>query len=325
MWRGIVSATRGNHGQSLALAERRRAARSSHHRSAPARQCRREKKAGPMRALPVAEADRATGEDFEPAPQPPLPQARPKSAVTKMVSPVVSCPISSRAWRAIALQTSSRAAPYLHTVLCPDGPSAFRHCGLIAPREPGWGLDTQIVGVVSENGMPMPAHSRRGEIIATENLPAPSRRHGHTPARFPDAFAIIRAGACAHFVRVSDSGSRQEAIRYSITRIRTTWPKGDRPPRPLAALAREIRNGDAASRGRARRRDFLWAAAICDCVALAARVLAGETPEPAPEARQQSRSGVAAPLAVGLYVFGRIIPVLGRCPRGLEPRSRSER
>ena len=259
--RGIVSATRGNHGQSLALA----GARAGVPVTIVAPHGNAREKNAAMRAFGAELIEH--GEDFEAARSllPQLAEARGYEVVPSFHPDLVAGVASY----ALELFT---ACPDLHTVYVPIGLGSGI-CGLIAARD-ALGLDTQIVGVVSENADAYARSLEAGEIIATET----SRTFADgmaTRQPDPDAFAIIRAGA-ARIVRVSDP-EVAEAIRiYHEDTHNLAEGAG---AAPLAALAREIRNGDAVFPEGARVGVILCGGNIDRGVA--ARVLAGETPEPA--------------------------------------------
>ena len=187
---GLVSATRGNHGQSLAYAGARARIAVTivvpHGNSA-------EKNAA-MRAFGATLIEH--GRDFD--------EAREHAGVLA----------AERGWRmvpsfhpdlvrGVATYAAElfRAVADLHTVYVPIGMGSGI-CGLIRARDL-LGLATRIVGVVSTEAPAMALSVEQGRIVTTE-----------TAATFadgmacrvpdPDAFAMIRAGA-ERIVRVSDA------------------------------------------------------------------------------------------------------------------------
>lgn len=259
--RGIVSATRGNHGQSLALA----GARAGVPVTIVAPHGNAREKNAAMRAFGAELIEH--GEDFEAARSllPQLAEERGYEIVPSFHPDLVQGVASY----ALELFT---AFPDLHTVYVPVGLGSGI-CGLIAVRD-ALRLKTEIVGVVSENADAYARSMEQGEIIATDS----SRTFADGIAtRQPDAdaFEIIKAGA-ARIVRVSDP-EVAEAIRvYHEDTHNLAEGAG---AAPLAALARELRNSSVDFPEGARVGVILCGGNIDRGVA--ARVLAGETPEPA--------------------------------------------
>lgn len=186
---GLVSATRGNHGQSLALAGRAYGVPVTivvpHGNS-------REKNAA-MRALGATLVEH--GQDYDAARLHALAlaDARQLEMVPSFHRDLV-CGVATYALEFL------RAAPHLDTVYCAIGLGSGI-CGLVAVRD-ALGLSTEIVGVVAQ-GAPAYAFSfARGAVVSTETA--------HTLAdgvacRVPDpaAFALIKQGV-SRILTVSD-------------------------------------------------------------------------------------------------------------------------
>jgi threonine dehydratase len=199
--RGLISATRGNHGQSLALAGREYGVPVSivvpHGNS-------REKNAA-MKALGATLIEH--GEDYEAARQQALAlaDARQLEMVPSFHRDLV-CGVATYALEFL------RAAPRLDTVYCALGMGSGI-CGLVAVRD-ALGLETEIVGVVAQ-GAPAYAFSfARGEVVSTDS--AQTLADG-VACRVPDseAFAIIKRGV-SRVLTVSDD-EIAEAMRTCYT------------------------------------------------------------------------------------------------------------
>lgn len=194
---GVISATRGNHGQSLAFAGRAMGVPVTivvpHGNSI-------EKNAA-MRALGADLIE--NGNDFEDARQESI-----RLADRRGLHPVPSF----HADLVLGVATYSRelfqAVHQIDTLYVPIGLGSGI-CGAIQVRDL-LGLSTEIVGVVAENADAYAQSFERGEIVPTQS--ANSIADGiscRIPA--PDAFEIIRRGV-ARIVRVSEA-EIQEAMR----------------------------------------------------------------------------------------------------------------
>ena len=187
---GLVSATRGNHGQSLALACRAHGVPVTivvpHGNS-------REKNAS-MRAFGATLIEQ--GEDFEAARQHAGMLA--EQHKLELVSPFQRDLVCGVATYALELL---RAVPRLKTVYVPLGMGSGI-CGLILVRD-ALGLDTEIVGVVAETAPAYALSFAAGAIVTTPT--AMSLADG-VACRVPDAdaFAIIKRGA-ARILQISEA------------------------------------------------------------------------------------------------------------------------
>lgn len=186
---GLIGATRGNHGQSLALAGREHGVPVSivvpHGNS-------REKNAA-MRAFGATLIEH--GEDYEAARLHAfdLAESRHLEFVPSFHRDLV-CGVATYALEFL------RSAPALHTIYCAIGMGSGI-CGLVLVRD-ALGLETEIVGVVAQ-GAPAYAFSfARGKVVSTES--AQTLADG-VACRVPDpeAFAIIRGGV-SRILTVSD-------------------------------------------------------------------------------------------------------------------------
>ena len=187
---GIVSATRGNHGQSLAFAGRRAGIAVNivvpHGNS-------REKNAA-MRAFGAELIEH--GRDFDAARE----HAASLAAARGLLMVPSFHPDLVRGVATYALELF-RAVADLHTVYVPIGMGSGI-CGLIRARDL-LGLTTRIVGVVSTEAPAMALSFEQGRLVTTET--ADTLADGMA-TRVPDpgALAMIRAGA-ERIVRVSDA------------------------------------------------------------------------------------------------------------------------
>ncbi|OPK07837.1 threonine dehydratase [Pseudomonas sp. VI4.1] len=199
--RGIVTATRGNHGQSLALAAR----------------------ALDLRALIVVpegnslEKNHAMrgfggevvewGRDFDEAREEAARLAQAQGLY--LVPPFHTELVKGVATYALELFT---AAPDLHTVYVPIG-CGSGICGVIAVRD-ALGLDTQVVGVVSTEAAAAKLSFEAGEICETAT--ATTFADGLAVRKpIPEAFAIYGAAA-ARIVSVTED-EIAEAMRVYYT------------------------------------------------------------------------------------------------------------
>lgn len=198
---GVVSATRGNHGQSLAFAARRAGLRCvivvPHGNSV-------EKNAA-MRALGAELVEH--GEDFDAARLHAAELAQ--SERLAFVGPFREELVAGVASYALEL---FRAAPPLDTVYVPIG-CGSGICGLINARD-ALGLATRIVGVVSAHANAYALSFAAGHPVET----ATARTVADGMAvrvPVPDALATIRAGA-ERIVEVTDDEVRA-AMRHYFT------------------------------------------------------------------------------------------------------------
>ena len=219
--RGVVSATRGNHGQSIALAARRAGLRAviyvPHGNSV-------EKNAA-MRAFGAELVE--FGEDFD--------TAKAEAARMAAVEGLHFVPSFHRDL-VVGVATYAlelfRAVPDLARVYVPIGLGSGV-AGVITVRDL-LGLDTEVIGVVSENAAAYALSLEAGRMVATNS--ARTFADG-LAVRQPDqrAFDLIATGV-ARIVRVSD-GDIAAAIRaYYIDTHNLAEGAG---AAPLAALLRE--------------------------------------------------------------------------------------
>jgi len=187
--RGIVSATRGNHGQSLAWAGRRYGVPVTivvpHGNSA-------EKNAA-MRALGATLVEH--GEDFEAARE----EAARLAASAGLEFAPSFAPDLVKGVATWSLELF-RGAPKLDALYVPIGLGSGI-CGAIRTRDL-LGLSTEIVGVQAAGAAPYARSFAAGRLVAV----ARAQTHADGVAvrqPDPDAFAIIRAGA-ARIVTVTD-------------------------------------------------------------------------------------------------------------------------
>ncbi len=201
--KGIVSATRGNHGQSVALAARAQGLRAL----IVVPQGNSPEKNNAMRGFGGEVVE--FGRDFD--------EAREEAARLSqlhgffLVPPFHTELVKGVATYALELFT---AAPDLDTVYVPIG-CGSGICGVIAARD-ALGLKTQVVGVVSTEADAAKLSFESGAIRETAS--ADTFADGLAVRKpVPDAFAIYAAGA-ARIVSVSDAQIR-EAMRiyYSDT------------------------------------------------------------------------------------------------------------
>ncbi len=219
--RGMVSATRGNHGQSLAYAGRRFGVPVT---IVVPRGNSVEKNAA-MRAFGAALIEH--GRDYEEARVESFRLAEEKGL--DIVPPFHVDLVLGVATYALEL---FRAVPDLHTVYAPIGMGSGI-CGLIRARDL-LGLSTRVVGVQSERA---PAYARSfaaGRIVATES--ADTFADG-VATRSPDAqaFEIIRRGA-ERIVTVSEDEIAAAMRAYFTDTHNVAEGAG---ATPLAALLKE--------------------------------------------------------------------------------------
>ena len=199
--KGIVTATRGNHGQSLALAASALGLRAL----IVVPEGNSVEKNHAMRGFggEVVEC----GRDFDDARVEAARLAQEHGLL--LVSPFHTELVKGVATYALELFT---AVPDLHTVYVPIG-CGSGICGVIAARD-ALGLDTQVVGVVSTEADAARLSFEAGEICETSS--ANTFADGLAVRRpIPEAFAIYREGA-ARIVAVND-GQIAEAMRIYYT------------------------------------------------------------------------------------------------------------
>lgn len=194
---GIVSATRGNHGQSLAFAGRR-------HGVAVTIVVPRGNSTGKNAAMRGFGARLVEhGEDFDAARE----HAAALAAAEGLVFVPSFAPDLVAGVASYALELF-RAAPPLDAVYVPVGLGSGI-CGLIAARD-ALGLGTEIVGVQSTGANAYARSLAAGHVVTTRR--ADTKADGMaTRVPDPDALAIIRRGA-ARIVEVTDD-EVAEAIR----------------------------------------------------------------------------------------------------------------
>lgn len=219
--RGVITATRGNHGQSIAFAAARHGINATlvvpHNNSV-------EKNAA-MRAFGAELV--VHGRDFQEAAE----HMR-RLSVERDLHEIVSFhPWLVRGVSTYALELFE-AARDLDVVYVPIGMGSGL-CGTIAVRD-ALGLATQIVGVVSENADAYARSFEAGYVITTET--ADTFADG-VACRVPDpvAFAMIRRGA-TRVIRVSDAEIKAAMRAYFTDTHKTVEGAG---AVPLAAAMRE--------------------------------------------------------------------------------------
>jgi threonine dehydratase len=256
--RGVVSATRGNHGQSLALAGARAGVPVT---IVVPRGNAREKNAA-MRAFGAELIE--YGADFDEA-RTLLPELAAERGyeVVPSFHPDLVAGVAS-----YALELFTAFAD-LDTVYVPIGLGSGI-CGLLAARD-ALGLSTRIVGVVSDRADAYARSFEEGRIVTTTS--ALTFADGMaTRQPDPDAFEAIRKGV-ERIVRVSDD-EVAEAIRiYHEDTHNLAEGAG---AAPLAALGRELRDGTVRYADTARVGVILCGGNIDR--GWAAQVLAGGTP-----------------------------------------------
>ena len=218
---GIISATRGNHGQSLAFAARRLGLSATlvvpHGNSV-------EKNAA-MRALGAELVEH--GKDFDEA----YGHARTLAAHRRLHMVLAFHPWLVRGVATYALEFL-RAVPDLDTVYVPIGQGSGI-CGTMAARD-ALNLRTKIVGVVAQNAAAYALSFARGEPVATDS--AATIADG-VACRVPDptAFELIRQGV-ERIVTVSEGEIRAAMRHYSTDTHNVAEGAG---AAPLAALLQE--------------------------------------------------------------------------------------
>jgi len=250
---GVVTATRGNHGQSIAFAATRAGLRSV---IFVPRGNSVEKNAA-MRAFGAELVE--TGDDFD--------AARAAAAETAKRDGLFFLPSFDEALvRGVATYALEffRAAPKLDTVYVPIGLGSGI-CGVISARDL-LGLDTEVVGVVSENAAAYALSFEAGKVIST---PSARTFADGMAVRVPDpaALDIVRAGA-ARVVRVSDD-QVAEAIRAYFSDTHNVAEGAGAAPLAAALVERD--------RNATRRIGVILCGGNIDTT-LFRRILAGETP-----------------------------------------------
>ncbi len=219
--KGLVSATRGNHGQSLAFAGRRAGLAVTivvpHGNSS-------EKNAA-MRALGAELVE--SGRDFD--------AARETAAQIAEAQGFVLVPaFHPELVRGVATYALEffRAVPDLAAIYVPIGLGSGI-CGLIRTRDL-LGLKTEIVGVVSTEADCYAQSFEQGRIVTTET--ADTLADGMAcRVPMPEAFDIIRTGA-ARIIRVSDAEIKAAIRAYHEDTHNLAEGAG---AAPLAALMQE--------------------------------------------------------------------------------------
>ena len=219
--RGLVSATRGNHGQSIAFA----GARAGLAVTIVVPQGNSAEKNAAMRAFGAELIE--YGRDFD--------EARPEAAriaAQRGLEMVASFdPDLVRGVATYALEFF-RAVPDLHTVYCPIGMGSGI-CGLIRTRDL-LGLSTRIVGVQSEHAPSYALSFAAGRVVTT---PTAETFADGMATRVPDAaaFEMIRAGA-ERIVTVSEHEIAEAVRAYFEDTHNMAEGAG---AAPLAALLKE--------------------------------------------------------------------------------------
>lgn len=253
--RGIVSATRGNHGQSLAYA----GARAGLRVLIVVPEGNSPEKNASMAAFGAELV--VHGRDFQEA----LQYATELAAAENLEPVPAFHPDLVAGVAGYALELFDQA-PALHRVYVPVGMGSGI-CGLIAARD-ALGLDTEIVGVVTEQASATALSFRAGRVVSTAN--AATFVDG-VACRTPDPVAVATIVAGAADVLTISEGAAAEAMRVLLT---TTHQL----PEPAGALGLAGLLADrAAIRGR--RVATVISGGNCDGPLLA-EVLAGRTPRP---------------------------------------------
>lgn len=250
---GVVTATRGNHGQSIAFAATRAGIRSV---IFVPRGNSVEKNAA-MRAFGAELVE--TGDDFD--------AAKAAASDTAARDGLFFLPSFDEALvRGVATYALEffRAAPKLDTVYVPIGLGSGI-CGVITARDL-LGLQTEVVGVVSENAAAYALSFEAGKVIST---PSARTFADGMAVRVPDpaALDLVRAGA-ARVVRVSDD-QVAEAIRAYFSDTHNVAEGAGAAPLAAAMIERDKNAG--------RRIGVILCGGNID-TALFRRILGGETP-----------------------------------------------
>ncbi len=218
---GVIAATRGNHGQSVAFAARRRDIQATI--VVPKGNSRTKNLA--MRALGASLVEH--GEDFQDA----LEYARELASERglHMIPSFDSLLLRGVASYALEL---FREAPRLGAVYVPIGLGSGI-CGVMAARE-ALGLDTAVIGVVAENAPTYLRSVERGEPVSCG--PPDTVADGlAVRVPHPEALAIIRSHV-DHIVAVSEAEIREAVRNYFDDTHNVAEGAG---AAPLAALFKE--------------------------------------------------------------------------------------
>lgn len=198
---GVIAATRGNHGQSIGFAARRMGVRATivvpHGNS-------REKNAA-MRALGVELVEQ--GNDFQAASEHAVQQAAERGLyMVRSFHPLLVRGVATYALELF------RAVSNLDTVYVPIGMGSGA-CGVVAARN-ALGLDTKVVGVVSDRAPAYALSFRHRELLATET--ADTFADG-VACRVPDAEALaVMFHGLERVLMVSEEAIK-EAMRLYFT------------------------------------------------------------------------------------------------------------
>ena len=218
---GVITATRGNHGQSIGYAARRLGVRATI--VVPHGNSREKNRA--MRALGVELIEH--GHDFQAAAEYALGLAGERGLeFIPSYHPLLVLGVAAYALEFL------RAVPNLSTVYVPVGMGSGI-CGMIAARD-ALGLPVAVVGVVAAGAPAYALSVEAGRVVSTER--ADTIADGvacRTPN--PDALAVIRRGA-ARVVTVSD-GEICEAMRHYFADTHNVAEGAGAAP--LAALLKE--------------------------------------------------------------------------------------
>jgi len=195
--RTVVSATRGNHGQSIAFA----AARSGHRAVIVAPFGNSPEKNAAMRALGGEVVE--FGEDFQAASERAMELAT-ENGWHRIPSfdPRLVCGVATYALEFL------RGAPEMERVYVPIGMGSGV-CGMMAARD-ALGLRTRIVGVVSSGA---PAMARSFEVGEVVSVAARTRIADGVACRLPDATALAMVREGVERVIEVDDDEVEEAMR----------------------------------------------------------------------------------------------------------------
>jgi len=218
---GVISATRGNHGQSIALAGAKMGIRATilvPHGNNP-------EKNDAMKALGATLIE--YGSDFEEAKQYAVELA--KERKLHMIGSFHPWLVAGVGTYALELLT---AVPDLHTVYVPIGQGSGI-CGVISARD-ALGLNTEVVGVVPENAASYALSFQAGQAVSTNS--ADTLADGMA-CRVPDdqALSIILKGA-ARIITLSEDEILAAMGIYFVDTHNTSEGAG---AAPLAGLIKE--------------------------------------------------------------------------------------
>ena len=223
---GVVTATRGNHGQSVGLAARR----NGLHAVVVVPRGNGVEKNAAMRALGVALLE--IGHDFQAAVEAAAAVAAERGwHFVPAFHAAIVCGVGTYALELL------RAVPDLDTVYVPIGLGSGI-CGMIAARD-ALGLRTRVIGVVSDAAPAYALSFAAGHPISHDvTTRIADGMACRTPV--PEALAMIRRGA-DHIVRVSDA-EVEDAMRILFTDTHNVAEGAG-----AAALAALIKERDAMS------------------------------------------------------------------------------